>query len=160
MVRVMASGVFDLLHPGHVHYMEEARRLGDELVVVVATDKTARERKHEPINNQEMRLRMVRSLKPVDLAVLGDENDIYKVVLDLKPDIIAIGHDQVHREEKIARDLKERGLDVKVVRLSELNYDMTGTRLLIQKVIDWYLLKRKLDDVEGKNDDDGKEDGR
>ena len=69
MVRVMASGVFDLLHSGHLHFLEEARKLGDELIVVVATDKTVREKKHEPITNQEMRLKMVAALRPVDLAV-------------------------------------------------------------------------------------------
>ncbi|MEE9489142.1 MAG: adenylyltransferase/cytidyltransferase family protein, partial [Thermoplasmata archaeon] len=52
MVRVMASGVFDLLHTGHLHYLEEAKKLGDELIVVVARDSTVRKEKHEPITTE------------------------------------------------------------------------------------------------------------
>ena len=94
MVRVMASGVFDLLHPGHLYYLKEAKKLGDELVVVGATDNTVRKRKHEPITPQDMRLEMVEALKPVDRAVLGHENDVFRTVEELKPDIIALGYDQ------------------------------------------------------------------
>ncbi len=150
MVRVMATGVFDILHPGHLHYLEEAGELGDELVVVVATDRTARERKHEPITPQEMRLRMIRSLRVVDKAVLGKEGDIYGIVKELEPDIIALGHDQAHDPEKIRKELEDRGMDVKVIRLGQLDHDLNGTRKIIQKVIDWYLFRERMKDVEGK----------
>ena len=94
MTRVMASGVFDIVHSGHLHYLQEARRLGDELVVVVATDATVRRRKHEPIIPEKMRLELVSALKPVDAAVLGGEGDMFAVVENVRPDIIAIGYDQ------------------------------------------------------------------
>ena len=71
MVRVMATGVFDILHLGHLYFLKEAKKLGDELVVVVATDKTAEEMKHVPITTQDMRVKLVAELKPVDQAVLG-----------------------------------------------------------------------------------------
>ena len=71
MVRVMATGVFDLLHPGHVYFLEEAKQLGDELVVVVARDQTARRLKHEPYVPEHIRRQMVEALKPVDRAILG-----------------------------------------------------------------------------------------
>jgi len=156
MVRVMTSGVFDILHPGHLFYLEEAKALGDELYVVVATDLTARERKHEPINLEDMRLRMVQALKPVDNAMLGYEGDMYKVVLEIKPDIIAIGHDQKHEPEKIEADLAERGLDVKVVRLERIDHDLNGTRKIIRKVIDWHIFQKRMEEVEkgGKRGDD------
>lgn len=150
MVRVMASGVFDLLHLGHIHFLEEARRLGDELVVVVATDKNARARKHEPITPEDMRLKMVQSLKPVDKAVLGKEGDVYEIVLELRPDIIAIGYDQKHEPEKISADLKDRGLEVEVVRMTEFDHDLNGTRKIMQKVIDWHNFREKMKKVEGK----------
>lgn len=149
MVRVMASGVFDLIHLGHVHYLEEAKRLGDELVVVVARDSTVRREKHEPITPEEFRRHLVESLKPVDRAVLGGEGDIYKIVEELKPDIIALGYDQYHDAERIERELKERGLDVKVVRLTELDGDLDGTRKIIKKVVDWFSASEKLRQVEG-----------
>ncbi len=145
----MASGVFDLIHLGHVHYLEEAKRLGDELVVVVARDSTVRREKHEPITPEEFRRHLVESLKPVDRAVLGGEGDIYKIVEELKPDIIALGYDQYHDAERIERELKERGLDVKVVRLTELDGDLDGTRKIIKKVVDWFSASEKLRQVEG-----------
>lgn len=144
MVRVMASGVFDLIHLGHVHYLEEAKKLGDELVVVVARDSTVRKEKHEPITPEEFRRDLVESLKPVDRAVLGGEGDMFKVVEELKPDVIALGYDQYHDAERIEAELKKRGLDIKVVRLTELNGDLDGTRKIIKKVVDWFTASEKL----------------
>ena len=150
MVRVMATGVFDILHLGHVYFLEEARKLGDELIVVVATDKTAVQLKHNPITSQDMRVKMVSALKPVDKAVLGYEGDRYKIVQEMKPDIIALGFDQKHDEEQIKDDLKEHGLDVKVVRLEPfVDHDLDGTRKIIRKVVDWYILQSRLKEIEG-----------
>ncbi|MEE9115487.1 MAG: adenylyltransferase/cytidyltransferase family protein [Thermoplasmata archaeon] len=144
MVTVMASGVFDLIHLGHVHYLEEAKKLGDELVVVVARDSTARKEKHEPITPEEFRRDLVESLKPVDRAVLGGEGDMFKIVEELKPDIIALGYDQYHDAERMEAELKKRGLETKVVRLTELNGDLDGTRKIIRKVVDWFSASEKL----------------
>src|SRR5512136_385911 len=111
MVRVMATGVFDIIHLGHLHYLEESKRLGDELVVVVATDNTVRKRKHEPVTPEKMRRELVASLKPVDRAVLGrDGGDIFEIVRELKPDIITIGYDQPFEERTLEKELAERGL--------------------------------------------------
>ncbi len=150
MVRVMASGVFDILHPGHLHFLEEAKKLGDELVVVVATDNTVRGRKHEPITPQDMRLKMIAALRPVDRAVLGHDGDMFKIVEELKPDIIALGFDQQHGEQEIEAELEKRGLDAKIVRLPQLDHDLTGSRKIMQKVIEWYLAEEKLKKVEGR----------
>jgi FAD synthetase len=150
MVRVMATGVFDILHLGHLYFLEEAKKLGDELVVVVATDKTAEQLKHIPITSQDMRVKMVSALKPVDRAVLGYEGDRYTIVKEMKPDIIALGYDQKHDEEQIKTDLKEKGLDVKVVRLEPfVDHDLDGTRKIIRKVVDWYILQSRLKEIEG-----------
>ena len=151
MVRVMAAGVFDILHLGHIYFLKEAKKLGDELVVVVATDKTAEEMKHIPITTQEMRVKLVAELKPVDRAVLGYEDDRYKIVKEVEPDIIALGYDQKHDEEQIKEDLENMGMDVKVVRLeSFVDHDLDGTRKIIRKVIDWYIMQARLKEVEGK----------
>ena len=64
MVRVMAVGVFDLLHAGHLHYVEQAKILGDELIVVVAHDDTVRKQKHEPVTNQDLRRRCLLYTSP------------------------------------------------------------------------------------------------
>jgi FAD synthetase len=143
MTRVMATGVFDILHTGHLHYLTEAKKLGDELVVVVATDSTVRKRKHEPITPEAMRVELVNALKPVDEAVLGKEGDMFEIVSQLKPDIIALGYDQRFDEKKLEKELKERGIKVKVVRLGKYEDDLNGTRKIIKKVIDWHTASTK-----------------
>jgi FAD synthetase len=149
MVRVMASGVFDIIHLGHLHYLEESKRLGDELVVVVATDSTVRRRKHEPITPESMRLELVSALKPVDMAVLGKESgDMFKVVEELKPDVITIGYDQPFEPVELEKELLGRGLSVRVVRMPHLDHDLDGTRKIINKVIQFHELSKKLSEVE------------
>jgi FAD synthetase len=150
MVRVMAQGVFDLLHLGHVHYLEKAKELGDELVVVIASDRTVRERKHEPITPQEMRRDMVASLRCVDQAVIGsDGEDPYVTVQRLKPDIIALGHDQEHSERIINAELQKRGLSTKVVRLDYYYHDLDGTRKIIQKIVSMWAFSKEMQRIEG-----------
>ena len=149
MVRVMASGVFDIIHLGHLHYLEESKKLGDELVVVVATDTTVRRRKHEPITQQAMRLELVAALKPVDRAILGKESgDMFKVVEELKPDIITVGYDQPFEPVELEKELLSRGLNVRVVRMPHLDHDLDGTRKIINKVIQFHELSKTLSEVE------------
>ena len=149
MVRVLATGVFDIIHLGHLHYLEESRKLGDELVVIVATDNTVRKRKHEPITPEAMRLELVQGLKPVDRAVLGkDDADIYEIVVEIEPDIITIGFDQPFEPEKMEADLKSRGIEAKIVRMPHLDHDLDGTRKIIRKVIEFHSADKKLSVVE------------
>lgn len=149
MVRVMATGVFDILHLGHLHYLEESKKLGDELVVVVATDTTVRKRKHEPITPEKMRCELVASLKPVDKAVLGREGgDIFEIVKDLRPDIITLGYDQPFDQQNLEKELQKRGLKVKVVRMPHLDHDLDGTRKIINKIIEFQTASQKLREVE------------
>ena len=149
MVRVMAQGVFDLLHLGHVHYLCRAKELGDELVVVVASDATVRRRKHEPITPGEMRVELVGALRCVDRAVLGSEGgDPYAVVEELRPDIIALGYDQEHDEREISAELKRRDLPTKVVRLDYYDHDLDGTRKIISKVLSMWSISKEIERIE------------
>lgn len=132
----MAVGVFDILHLGHLHYLQEARKLGEELVVVVASDEMVRKRKHQPIIDQAMRLEMVKGLKPVDDAILGDPVDQLKSVERLRPDVIALGWDDYHNVEALRAKLAERGLKPDIVRISKFDHDLDGTRKIIRKVFD------------------------
>ena len=146
----MAQGVFDILHLGHVHYLEKARELGDELVVVVASDRTVRERKHEPVTPAEMRRDLVASLRCVDTAVIGSEgDDPYVTVLELKPDIIALGHDQEHDEKRIRLELQKRGIPTNVVRLDYYYHDLDGTRKIIQKILSMWAFSKEMQRIEG-----------
>ena len=115
---VLAGGVFDIIHPGHIHTLNAAKELGDVLVVVVATDNTAvKMKKRRPLHVQEQRQELVNSLSMVDLSLIGQENDIFKTVNHIKPQIIALGYDQIHQEKFITEGCKKIELDAKVARL-------------------------------------------
>lgn len=150
MVKVMASGTFDLLHMGHIYYLKEAKKLGDDLVVVVACDETVRKLKHEPVTPEMMRLGLVKELKVVDKAYLGYKGDMYSIVEEIKPDIIALGYDQIHNEKQIINELKKRNLNTKVIRLTkhvDMN-DIDGTRKIIEKIIDAYEFQKNMETIE------------
>jgi FAD synthetase len=121
MVRVLATGTFEILHPGHLLYLEEAKKLGDELFVVVARDETVKKRKRTPIIPEEQRLRMISALKMVDKAILGSEKDMFEPLYSIKPDIVALGYDQAFDEEKLERELNKRGFHSKVIRIKKHN---------------------------------------
>jgi len=152
MVKVMATGTFDLLHMGHIYFLKEAKKLGDTLCVVIATDTTVRKLKHEPVNPEKIRLDLISELNVVDEAYLGYENDMYTIVKEVRPDIIALGYDQIHDENKIKDEIKKRNLSAKVVRLSEYicGSDLDGTRRIIQKIISAYEFQKKMEKIEGK----------
>ena len=115
---VLTGGVFDIIHPGHLYTLEKAKALGDALVVVVARDSTAERLKgSRPLHDEELRLNVVSSLKPVDAAILGSERDIFETVERVKPDVIALGYDQVHSERGLLDEGRRRGLEFEVVRL-------------------------------------------
>jgi FAD synthetase len=114
----VATGTFDLLHPGHVLYLERSKALGDELVVIVARGVNVRH-KPKPILSDEQRLRMISALKVVDRAVLGEEKDIFRTVELLKPDIITLGYDQHFDEKALQSELFRRSMACKVVRIAE-----------------------------------------
>ena len=115
---VLAGGVFDIIHPGHIHTLKAAKALGDVLVVAIATDKTAQKmKKRIPLHNQELRCELVDCLSMVDIAIIGHENDIFETVKLVKPEIIALGYDQIHQEKFISDGCKQINLDVNIVRL-------------------------------------------
>lgn len=118
MTLVVATGTFDLLHPGHVLYLERSRALGDELVVIVARDVNVRH-KPKPILSEQQRLRMISSLKVVDRAVLGEVGDIFRTIEQLEPDIITLGYDQHFDESTLQRELLRRGLHPRIVRIED-----------------------------------------
>ena len=115
---VLAGGVFDIIHPGHIHTLTAAKALGDVLVVAIATDKTAQKmKKMQPLHNQELRCELVSSLSMVDEAIIGHEENIFETVKEVKPDIIALGYDQIHQEKFISDGCKQISLDIEIVRL-------------------------------------------
>ncbi len=134
--RVVATGTFDLLHPGHLYYLEESKKLGDELWVIVARDANVRH-KPRPIIPEEHRLRMVAALKPVTHAILGDRTDMFRPIEDIRPAIITIGFNQHFDEIKLQQQLSERGLTPSIVRIGRYgDGDLCSSRIVVQRIIE------------------------
>ena len=135
--RVVATGVFDLLHLGHIHFLRAARELGDELVVIVANDATVRRMKREPVMPAAVRAEMVAALKPVDQALVGREGNMLDIVVEeIKPHIIVLGYDQELFEPKaLEAKLAERDHVAQVVRLPKLEHGLAGTRKIVARIL-------------------------
>lgn len=141
---VLASGVFDLLHLGHVKFLEEAKRAGGEgskLIVVVARDSTVQRMKGaKPIITEENRRALVEALKVVDEAILGfEEMDIGKVLESVKPDVVAVGYDQDGIEAEVKRVIAEKALPVEVVKIGKfLSEDIDSSTNIKRKIAENY----------------------
>jgi FAD synthetase len=136
--RVVAQGTFDVLHPGHVHYLREASEMGDALHVVVAREPNVTH-KETPVLPARQRRDVVAALEVVDEARLGHPEDIFAPIEEIAPAVIALGHDQHHDAEAIEAALAERGLDCDVRRASarEPAYpgELLSTRKILEKVV-------------------------
>jgi cytidyltransferase-like protein len=117
---VLVGGVFDLIHPGHIHTLKAAKEAGDVLVVVIARTATAQKIKKDRkiYHDENLRKELVESLGFVDLALIGREGTLYDTVEYVMPNVIALGYDQAHSEKDVAENCKKRNLDVQVIRLS------------------------------------------
>ncbi|MCL2460056.1 MAG: FAD synthase [Euryarchaeota archaeon] len=140
---VVATGTFDLLHPGHLYYLKESRALGDELHVIVARDKNVMH-KPAPIIPEEQRLVMVSALSPVTSARLGDLTDMMRPIEEIKPDIITLGCNQHFSEQDLERRLRDRGLFAQVVRIDEYKgYTYCSSRDIVRSVLERECQKQK-----------------
>ena len=142
--RVLAAGKFDILHLGHISYLEQAKELAGEdgeLVVVVALDKTiVRERGAPPVFPAEQRRKIVESLKFVDRAIVGlDTDDHTKIVTEIGPDFIALGYDQYTDTTALEAHFANKGLETKIVRLEKRDADgLCSSTLIRERIIDYY----------------------
>ncbi|MEW5745226.1 MAG: adenylyltransferase/cytidyltransferase family protein [Nitrospirota bacterium] len=103
--KVICAGTFDHFHPGHLDFLKQAKSLGDELMVIVARDETVRRIKgFLPSHDEQQRRANVESARIADLVVLGHlDTDLFEIVDELGPDVIALGYDQRVSEEEIRR---------------------------------------------------------
>jgi len=125
---VLATGAFDLLHYGHLDFLEEAKKAGGKnarLIVIVARDKTVEARKGKrPIVPEDQRRALMEALKPVDDAILGFEDMNYEAVIEtLKPDVIAVGHDQSDVKRSVEEIVKKKGLKIKIFEAKKFSAD-------------------------------------
>lgn len=135
MKKVVATGTFDIIHPGHIRFLEEARKYGDYLIVIVARERNVKH-KPKPVIPEEQRLRVVRALKPVDEAILGDEDDIFRPIERIRPDVIVLGYDQHFDEEWLKAELEKRGIEAEIVRVNAReSCDLCSSARIVERII-------------------------
>ena len=120
--KVFVGGVFDILHVGHLDFLNRSKEFGDKLTVVVANDETVKDLKgRKPVNPSQDRLELIQALEIVDEALVGHSDDMLKTVEEVSPDLIVLGPDQNFNENELHQQLKERGLSCEVKRLKGLH---------------------------------------
>jgi len=136
--RAVAQGTFDILHPGHVHYLENAATYGDELHVIVARGENVTH-KAPPVLSDHQRLEMVDALAVVDNARLGHPEDIFVPIEEIHPEVIVLGYDQHHDADGIAEALADRGIDCRIERATprEAHPDeLLSTGDIVDRILD------------------------
>ena len=142
MVTVLAAGVFDLLHYGHIRYLEEAKKAGGEgarLVVIVARDKTVQRLKGSPpVIPEDQRRAVIEALKVVDEALLGFEDlDLDRVIQQIKPDVVVVGYDQDGIKAQVEKIRKGRGLDFKIVQIERFGpEDLNSSSKIKSRIVE------------------------
>jgi FAD synthetase len=138
---VMAFGSFDILHPGHLLYLEKAKRLGDMLIVVVARDSsiTLFKKRHSALSEKD-RLSLISSLKIVDKAILGNKlrkpKERLKIIKRYKPDVIAFGYDQRIDTTEVRKWLRQNGVGARVIRIRNVaNEKRYKSSVILRKML-------------------------
>jgi len=125
---VLATGVFDILHPGHIHYLRESRKLGDKLCVIVANDKTVLKNKGKmPVFTQEERKFILENLRIVDRVVIGRETNFLETAIELSPNIITLGWDQKIKEDALSEQFNQLNYSVHIHRIARFKEYSSGT---------------------------------
>jgi FAD synthetase len=137
---VLASGTFDLLHYGHLKFLEEAKKAGGKnarLIVIVARDSTVKRMKgSKPVIPEDQRRALVDALKPVDAALLGySDLNLESVIKKINPDIIAIGHDQGSIEKALKKIITKKHLATKVVKIGKFGAETLNSSSKIKRKI-------------------------
>lgn len=116
--KVMAFGTFDIFHAGHKSYLEQAKALGEYLIVVVARDETVMQiRSQQSRNSEQERRRSIEDSGLADEVILGSLKDKYAALEKYRPSVIALGYDQKVNLEELTEQLKKRKLKAEIMRL-------------------------------------------
>lgn len=131
----MVFGSFDLLHEGHIYFLNEAKKYGDFLIVVVGRDFTIKKIKKEfPFENENLRLKKIKDLKIADKIILGDNKDVYTPILNEKPDIICLGYDQDSFTKNLKDKIETFSLEIEIIRLSAYKPNIFKSSIIKNKI--------------------------
>lgn len=131
----MVFGVFDLLHPGHISFLKQAKKLGPFLVVSVARDVNVKKIKGKsPIFDEKKRAEHIKQLKLASKVVLGGTKDAWPHIKKEKPDIIALGYDQGSFVGNLPKELLKRGLKAKIIRLKAFRPEVFKSKILRKRL--------------------------
>jgi FAD synthetase len=133
MKKVLVGGVFSIIHPGHIFFLGRARSMGDFLVVVIASDRTALRRKGKLFRTAEKRKLEVEKTGIADRVIIGDSENRFRVIETERPDIIALGYDQGSDESRLRRFIRTSGIRCKVIRIRERFGDYSSSKIMEQK---------------------------
>jgi len=132
--KVMVFGTFDGIHEGHLDFFRQAREYGDYLIVIVGRDvNILKIKKHLPEKSEEQRFNSLKRCKLVDEARMGFEDGPYKIIEDLKPDVICLGYDQLAFTKNLKKEIKKRGLDIKIYRLKPFQPEKYHSSIINKK---------------------------
>lgn len=136
MKKVLVAGTFDFFHPGHEYFLEEAKKYGDELIVVIARDsRVAKMKGFLPEHNEKERKAVVEKKGIADRVLLGNESNVFDIIEEIKPDVICLGYDQFMKEKDLELELKKRKIKVEVIRLNSYHPDKYKSSLYRKKSI-------------------------
>lgn len=140
--KIMAFGTFDILHLGHIHYLTKAKKLGNELIVIIARDENVKKIKGKyPIHNEKERQKIISSLKIVDKAILGDLTDFTKKIKKEKPELIAVGYDQPKTNKELEEELKKMNLKIRIKRINSKNPERHKGEKIKNRITETHTIK-------------------
>ena len=131
----MCFGTFDLLHLGHLSYLEQAKSLAPHLTVIIALDKTKSNQKKPSIFNQHERLKLISSLKIVDKAILGNPKNHLKVIYKNKPNIIFLGYDHKVKIEDLKKEFSKNNYNPSIIRAKPYKKETNKSTIIKNKIL-------------------------
>ncbi len=133
MAKVLVTGTYDIVHPGHLYFFNQAKKYGDELIILVGRSDTVQSIKgKEPMHTAEQRKKQLEMAKVASKVIVGDKEDKFKVLNDEKPDFVCLGYDQTAFTDTLEEEIKKRGLQTKVIRCESYKPDIYKTSKFIE----------------------------
>lgn len=119
MKKVMVFGTFDIFHKGHINFLQQAKKYGEYLIVVVARDITVKKvKKNFPQNKENDRIKVIKDSELAESVVLGNIGNKYLLIKKYKPEVICLGYDQKFFIDNLKSGLSKLGLErTRIIRL-------------------------------------------